>query len=63
MKRDILKIMTKYQIHMKLKKIFLAALLLPVTLLAADAPQTIPLWPNGAPGFEARKDIPEQAAS
>jgi acetyl esterase/lipase len=21
------------------------------------------LWPNGAPGFEARKDIPEQAAS
>lgn len=23
----------------------------------------IPLWPNGAPGFEQRKDIPEQAAS
>jgi acetyl esterase/lipase len=23
----------------------------------------VPLWPNGAPGFEQRKDIPEQAAS
>ncbi len=44
-------------------KLFLAALLLPVTLFAAEAPQTIPLWPNGAPGFESRKDIPEQAAS
>ena len=48
---------------MKLNKLFLAALLLPATLLAADEPQTIPLWPNGAPGFESRKDIPEQAAS
>ena len=48
---------------MKLKKLFLTALLLPGTLCAADAPQTIPLWPNGAPGFESRKDIPEQAAS
>jgi acetyl esterase/lipase len=48
---------------MKLKKLFLAALILPGTLFAADEPQTIPLWPNGAPGFESRKDIPEQAAS
>ncbi|MEI9865978.1 MAG: alpha/beta hydrolase [Limisphaerales bacterium] len=48
---------------MKLKKIFLTTLLLPATLLAADEPQTIPLWRNGAPGFESRKDIPEQAAS
>src|ERR1700712_5262136 len=48
---------------MKLEKLFLIALLLPGTLLAADAPQTIPLWPNGAPGFESRKDIPEEAAS
>ena len=38
---------------------------------APGAPQSGPpgaravvnLWPNGAPGFEARKDIPEQAAS
>lgn len=30
---------------------------------APDAPPVIHLWPNGAPGFEARKDIPEQAAS
>ncbi len=44
-------------------KFLLAALLLPATLLAADEPQIISLWPNGAPGFESRKDIPEQAAS
>ncbi len=43
--------------------LYLTTLLLPATLLAADAPQTISLWPNGAPGFESRKDIPEQAAS
>ena len=47
---------------MKLKKLFFTALLLPGTLLAADGPQTISLWPDGAPGFEARKDIPELAA-
>jgi len=48
---------------MKPKNIFLAALLLPTTLFAADEPQAISLWPDGAPGFESRKDIPEQAAS
>ena len=29
--------------------------------LAAAKPEVIPLWPNGAPGFESRKDEPEQA--
>jgi len=48
---------------MILKKLLLIALLLPGALLAADSPQTIPLWSNGAPGFESRKDIPELAAS
>lgn len=48
---------------MKLKTIFVTALLLPGTLFAADELQTISLWPNGAPGFESRKDIPESAAS
>jgi len=48
---------------MKFKCSFIAALFLPATIFAADAPQTISLWPNGAPGFESRKDIPEQAAS
>lgn len=37
----------------------IAALLAPT---AALAQQQIPLWPNGAPGFESRKAIPEQAA-
>ena len=30
---------------------------------AAGAQTVIPLWTGGAPGFEQRKDIPEQAAS
>ena len=29
----------------------------------ASAPTVVHLWPNGAPGFEQQKDIPEQAAS
>ena len=32
---------------------------LPMTLLAQEAPPLIHLWADGAPGFEARKDIPE----
>src|SRR5271169_3798583 len=48
---------------MKLNSCLIAAFLLPGMLFAADEPQTISLWPNGAPGFESRKDIPEQAAS
>ena len=41
----------------------MAALIIPGMLSAADEPQIVPLWPNGAPGFESRKNIPEQAAS
>jgi acetyl esterase/lipase len=48
---------------MNLKNLFLATLLLPGTVFAADAPPIIPLWPNGAPGFESRKDLPEESAS
>ena len=29
--------------------------------IRADEPQVIPLWPNGAPGFEDRRNEPEQA--
>ena len=39
----------------------LFTLLLPVFSLAQSQPQVIPLWEKGAPGFENRKDIPEQA--
>ncbi len=38
--------------------ILLAVLLLPP---AADEPKEIPLWPNGAPGFEGRRDEPAVA--
>ncbi|HEX2851838.1 MAG TPA: alpha/beta hydrolase [Opitutaceae bacterium] len=40
---------------------FLAAILLPAVILRAAEPQVVPLWPNGAPGFESRRDEPEQA--
>lgn len=39
----------------------LAVLLLPAAACAQAGPQVIPLWPHGAPGFESRKDIPEEA--
>lgn len=48
---------------MTLSKIILPLLMLSTTVLAADEPQVVPLWPNGAPGFESRKGLPEQAAS
>jgi acetyl esterase/lipase len=34
--------------------------LLAATLSAAETTQVIPLWPDGAPGFEDRRDQPEQ---
>src|ERR1041384_7190094 len=34
-------------------------LLLSATALAADEPQVISLWPNGAPGFDDRRNEPE----
>jgi len=36
-------------------------LLLPAALWAQNEPTVIPLWPNGAPGFENRRNEPEQA--
>ena len=39
-------------------KLFLATLLLPAALFAAELPKEIPLWPNGAPG-SAGKTEPE----
>lgn len=49
---------------MKTSVVLLTVLvLLPASLLAADEPPVIPLWANGAPGFEDRRNEPEQAAS
>ena len=39
----------------------LAAVLASTTLIGQDAHERISLWPNGAPGSEARKNEPEQA--
>jgi len=44
-----------------LLRLVMSLLLLPALALAQSQPQVIPLWKNGAPGFENRKDIPEQA--
>lgn len=35
--------------------------LLPLVAVAQEAPQEIPLWPNGAPGFEHRRNEPQLA--
>ena len=47
--------------NMTIPKILFALALLSNTALAADEPQVIPLWSNGAPGFEDRRNEPEQA--
>ncbi|HEY4232379.1 MAG TPA: alpha/beta hydrolase, partial [Lacipirellulaceae bacterium] len=33
----------------------------PLVAQADDAPQVVHLWPGGAPGFEDRRDEPEEA--
>src|ERR1700749_5247722 len=45
----------------KLFRILIVVLLLPPSLLAQTEPTVIPLWANGAPGFENRRNEPEQA--
>ena len=42
-------------------KLFAPVLLFTVLASAQPQPMVIPLWEKGAPGFEDRKDIPEQA--
>lgn len=42
-----------------MKARLLSVWLLVTCLLTLQAQEQIPLWPNGAPGFENRKDIPE----
>jgi acetyl esterase/lipase len=48
---------------MKLRLLVCSLAAIPMLILAQTTPEVIPLWTNGAPGFESRKDIPEQAAS
>lgn len=48
---------------MLLTRSLLALLLFSAFTRAADVPQVIPLWPNGAPGFEERRNEPERAES
>jgi acetyl esterase/lipase len=46
---------------MQSTRLFALLLLLPVLAGAQSQPEVIPLWPNGAPGFEDRRNEPEQA--
>src|SRR6267142_6709004 len=41
--------------------VWMTVLFLPSTILAQDNPQIIPLWTNGAPGFESRRNELETA--
>ena len=45
--------------HVKLS--LLLALLAPAVALAQPVPKVVPLWENGAPGFESRRNEPEEA--
>jgi len=45
----------------KLLRTFIILMLLPAALLAQTQPSVIPLWEKGAPGFENRRNEPEQA--
>lgn len=45
----------------KLKYIHLCFFFFAITATAQQAPFVLPLWKNGAPGFEARRNEPEQA--
>jgi acetyl esterase/lipase len=44
----------------KLPPVFVAPLIFAATAFAADSHPIVPLWPNGAPGSEARKNEPEK---
>ena len=48
---------------MTASRLLVAFLFVPVTAVLADEPQVVPLWPNGAPGFESRRSEPELAQS
>ncbi len=41
--------------------LYLSLLILPSAMSAQEKPLVIPLWSNGAPGFESRRNEPEQA--
>ena len=46
---------------MKIYSIIVIYLLFPAAVCAQTSPLVIPLWKNGAPGFENRRNEPEQA--
>ncbi|HAB16703.1 MAG TPA: alpha/beta hydrolase [Verrucomicrobiota bacterium] len=47
--------------HLTKMAFFWALLAVGTAMAVAEEPPVLPLWPNGAPGFESRKDEPEQA--
>jgi len=45
----------------KLTTYLLAIVMMPLAVFAQEKPVQIPLWPNGAPGFENLRNVPEEA--
>jgi acetyl esterase/lipase len=54
-------IMTGRAFHLKQHLVFIVSILLTASLFAQENSIVVPLWQNGAPGFEQRKNEPEQA--
>jgi endo-1,4-beta-xylanase len=48
---------------MKVSTLLVAVALTAARIIAAEASTVVPLWPNGAPGSEARKAEPDQIAN
>jgi acetyl esterase/lipase len=58
---DMIRLLKRFTMKRTITSL-IAALVTTVVLSAAE-PVIIPLWPNGAPGFEDKKNIPENAES
>ena len=46
---------------MKIKVLFILTILSSITTFSQNSPAILHLWQDGAPGFEDRKDLPEEA--
>jgi acetyl esterase/lipase len=59
---DLFMLQTMGTSKMNLRLVFCLLIgMLPAMAVVAQQPQQIPLWPNGAPGFESRRNEPELA--
>jgi len=57
-----IRITTNFSLIMMPYRCFLVALMTILTAYSQNTPDVLPLWENGAPGFENKKNEPEEAA-